>query len=472
MEEASTKRNGLDPSADRMREVGYRMIDRFVEHLDSLPDQKVVQLASHEQYQESFGQALPLSPTDPLECLEFFFDKIVPGMTRVNHPRFHAFIPCPSSFAGALGMMMSCSTNPFVGSWLGGASIASLELMVLDWIKELLGLEPSYSGILTSGGSIANLIGLAAARARNSNEILSTGVIYVSEQGHASVDKAASVLGFDPENLRHIRTDENFRLDTAALQEAIVNDREKGLQPFLVSANAGSTNTGSIDELAAVSKLCQQNELWFHVDAAYGGFAAIAPDVRNKMRGIELADSITLDPHKWLYCPMGVGCAFVRKRQDLESAFAAHGSYLKDLDPDEVNFLDRGPELSRPARVLPVWMVLKCAGRDGLKEQIGNDIELANLAARLLAEDERIEVVSLNLSIVTFRLRSNAGESEQARSARESKLVNDLLADGEAMISSTTLGGRSTLRFVVMNHRTTEQDVRRSIRKICEFASV
>jgi glutamate/tyrosine decarboxylase-like PLP-dependent enzyme len=391
-------------------------------------------------------------------------------MTRVNHPRFHAYIPCPSSFAGAVGAMLAAGTNPFVGSWLGGSTVAMLELSVLDWIKDVLQLGDEYAGILTSGGSMANMIALAAARARFGRQMLDQGRIYVSDQGHASVHKAAQVIGFLPQNISTIRADRDLQIDVNQLAEEIEVDRQRGKTPFFVCANAGTTNSGAIDPLNEIAELCLSNNVWFHVDAAYGGFAALVPEIRCQMNGWERADSITLDPHKWLYCPMGVGCAFVRDRQFLEQAFCSHGDYLRDLPRDELNFLDIGPELSRPARVLPVWMVLRSVGREQLIDQIRCDIDLARMAGRLLAEDNRFEVDPVRLSIVNFRHSRSAGLSAAEQSARDDRLMEKTLADGELMLSSTQIQGRNTLRLVVMNHRTTAADIYRSVHRIRELA--
>ncbi len=464
-------REPLDPSPEMMRQYGYQLVDRLVDDFSRLSQQRVARRGTGQQLAALVDEPVPVDPSDIEDCLAFFFDRIVPGMTRVNHPRFHAYIPCPSSFAGTIGMMLAAGMNPFVGSWLGGATLAALELTVLGWIRELLVLDPASAGILTSGGSIANLIGMASARAKFGRSCLSEGVIYVSQEGHASVDKAASILGFAPDQVRHIEIDNRGKLDLSQLQARVRADGAAGQFPFFVCANAGTTNTGTIDDLQLLAEWCAKENLWFHVDAAYGGFAALAPEIRQQMNGIEIADSITLDPHKWLYCPMGVGCAFVRERRYLESAFRTHGSYLKDLPPAEVNFFDRGPELSRPARVLPVWMLLRSAGRNRLVDQIRTDIRQAELAANLLGEDHRLQVAPAQLSIVTFRHRARDGETESQRAARDDALVEATLDDGELMISSTTIRGINTLRLVVMNHRTTRQDIDRSVAKIRELAT-
>lgn len=465
------QRTSLDPDAETMRRLGYELIDRVVEHLTTLSDQRVARRGDYAKFVGLVDEPLPEIPSKIEDCFDFFFERVVPDMTRVNHPRFHAYIPCPSSFAGAMGEMLAAGTNPFVGSWLGGATLCALELTVIRWIAQMLGYEPQAAGILTSGGSMANLVGLAAARDKCGRDALQRGTIYVSREGHASVNKAAAILGFPAESIRTVGVDPQLRMDVNELKTAIEADRSDGRLPFFVSANAGTVNTGAIDPLTEVADVCRDKGLWFHVDAAYGGFAAITSEGRTLMRGMERADSLTLDPHKWLYCPIGVGCALVREAEFLERAFSTHGSYLKDLPANEVNFLERGPELSRPARVLSVWMVIRSVGREALANQIREDMRLARLAAKLLSEDARLEVHKPVLSVVTFRHRQRAGESETERAARDTELMETTLDDGELMLSTTFLGEQNTLRFVVMNHRTTEADVRRSVNRIREFAT-
>jgi len=456
-------RQSLDPVAEDMRRIGYECVDRIVDHWQTLPQQAVGRRGSRSEYDALIDEPLPEQPVSLEDCLAYFFERVIPGSTRVNHPRFHAHIPCPSSYAGALGGMLAAGTNLFSGSWLGGATICALELTVLRWIAEMLGYDATAGGILTSGGSMANLVGLATARTRAGREALERGVIYVSREGHGSLNKAASILGFPAEAIREINVDQHFRMRPDELQSAIQVDRSQGRLPLVVAANAGTTNTGAIDPLPQIADLCDEHGVWFHIDAAYGGFAAITPQARDRLQGMTRADSLTLDPHKWLYCPMGTGCALVRDVTLLEQTFSAQGSYLKDLPTDEVNFLERGPELSRPARVLAVWMVIRSIGRAALADQIDQDLRLARLAAELLGQDDRLEVIEPELSIVAFRHRRSPRETESARAARDATLMESTLASGELMLSSTTLGERSTLRMVVMNHRTTADDIRRSV---------
>ncbi len=455
-----------------MRRIGHAAIDRIVEHLASLSDQRVARRGTAAEFAALVDEPLPEDGRGEEDSLRFFFDRVVPGMTRVNHPRFHAYIPCPSSFAGALGEMLSAGTNPFVGSWLGGATVSSLELTVLRWVAEMVGWPADAAGLLTSGGSMANLSALAAARAKFGHETLDAGRIYVSEEGHASMDKAAGILGYAAESIRRVPVDDRLRLSPDALRNLVEEDRVAGHLPFFVCANAGTTNTGAVDPLEEIADLGRELGLWFHVDAAYGGFAALAEQGRALLAGMDRAQSLTLDPHKWLYAPMGTGCVLVKDATALEAAFSAHGDYLQDLPPDEVNFLDRGPELSRPGRVLAVWMLLRSVGRRALAAQVEKDLRLARLAADLIREDARFELVDEpQLGVVAFRHRSGSGETEEVRAARDLALMERTLEEGTLMLSTTVTGGRNAMRLVVMNHRTTEDDVRLSVAKLRELAA-
>ncbi|MEE3373337.1 MAG: aminotransferase class V-fold PLP-dependent enzyme [Planctomycetota bacterium] len=460
----------LDPDAETMRSVGYALVDRLVDHHITLSDQPVARRGTRHDFASLVDEDLPDDSQHLAECLEFFFQRVVPDLTLVNHPRFHGYIPCPSSFAGALGAMLAAGTNPFSGSWLGGSTVCALELTVLRWIKQLLNYPLESGGIFTSGGSLANLVGLAAARTRGGDKALTRGVIYVSPEGHASLRKSASVLGFPRHAIRSVPTNREFQMDVNALQQCIARDRRDGHLPLAVAATAGTTNSGAIDPLTTIADICVREDVWFHIDAAYGGFAALSPRGKRLLQGLERADSLTLDPHKWLYCPMGIGCALVRDANLLESTFSADGEYLADLPRDEINFLDRGPELSRPARVIAVWMVLRSAGRAALAQQIDHDMQLAQLAADLLRANPQLEVNDPVLSIVTFGHRQKPHETEADRAERDTKLMEATLASGELMLSTTTLANRTVLRMVIMNHRTTAEEVQRSVSQIHRLA--
>ena len=453
-----------------MRRQGYAAIDALVDHLATLSEQPVVAPGSGSELRELVHEPLPAQGHGFEDTLDRFKTHLVPRMTRVNHPRFHAYIPAPGSFYATMGELLASGTNPFLGSWLGSASFAALELDVLDWISEAIHYGPSH-GIFTSGGSMANLGAIAAARARHGHQTLQNGVLYASSQGHASFEKAAKILGYRDDQLRSVEAHRPGVMSLQDLSQQIEADRVAGREPFLISANAGTTNTGAIDPLPELAELCQREGLWFHVDGAYGGFAALCEEGRSKLLGMEQADSLTLDPHKWLYAPMGVGCLLTRDLQSLEAAFETSGDYLRDLPPEEVNFFARGPELSRPARVLSVWALLRTVGIDALAQQVEADLELARYVEHALEQSEHFEIAApATLSVVCFRQRPRSSESEAERARRDDLLIQKALADGRLMLSSTLLGRRNALRLVVMNHRTDKAELDRSLGLLVELS--
>ncbi|MEZ5066121.1 MAG: aminotransferase class V-fold PLP-dependent enzyme [bacterium] len=462
-----------EPSAEEMHRIARDTVERIVGYWRDQRDLPVARRGTAAEFAALVDEPLPEHGRSLDETVERFFDRVVPRMTHVGHPRFHAYIPCPSSFPGLLGGMLAAGTNPFTGSWLGGATVASLELTVLRWIAELVGYPPASPGVLTSGGSMANLVGLACARDRAGRlDALTRGDVYVSRERHGSLDKAVALLGFAPESLRVIDVDGRCRLRVDALRDALRATRAAGRVPVAICANAGTTNTGAIDPLDEIADVAREHDVWLHVDGAYGGFAALVESVRPRLRGMERADSLALDPHKWLYAPIGVGCVFVRDAEALARTFLAHGDYLQDLPMDEVNFMDRGPELSRPARVLPVWCVIRAWGRAGLAAAIARDLELARLVAARLAADERLELVDdPQLSVVVFRHRLRPGESESDRTTRDRELMEATMRDGRCMLSTTLVDGRSALRLVLLNPRTTRADLDTTLDAIREHAT-
>ncbi len=481
-DKATATRPRLDPETEQMRAEGYRAVDALVEFLAAHKERKVGTSMPAPELAALVDEPLPAGPHGFDDTLDFFLRQLVPHMTHVSHPRFHAYIPCPGSFYGALGAFLAAGTNPFVGSWLGGASMASLELTTLRWVAEAVGYPCDAAGIFTSGGSMANLGAVAAARSYHQPAI-ERARIYVSEEGHTSFEKAALIIGFPENSIRRLPTDEAFVMQPEVVRRAIAEDRENDLEPFLISANAGTTNTGSIDPLDGLADIAAEEKVWLHADAAYGGFAALTAVGRAKLAGLERVDSLTLDPHKWLYVPMGVGCLLVKRRagdteppfdmgrSPLDEAFDNDGTYLRDLDRSEVNFLTRGPELSRPARALPVWTLLRTVGIEAIREQVEADLELARWVAGELAADERFELVlEPSLSVVVFRHRQTRGETAKERGLRDDELMKRLLEDGETMLSTTTLRGETALRLVVMNHRTDRRELARTLAAIRRLA--
>lgn len=451
---ARTAATGLDPDLEEMRRLGHLAVDRAVEHLAGLADARVLTRTHPSDLTALVREPLPRAGLGVDSSIERLFDGLMPHATLVNHPRFFAYIPGPGSFVGALGSWLAAATNTFVGTWLGGAVMAQLEVEVLDWLREAMGLPASLRhGILTTGGSMANLGALAAARGSRD---LALATVYVSEETHYSAAKAARVLGVRADAVRTVAVDDGLRMRVDALAAALEGDRAKGLEPMAVVATAGTTNTGAIDPLQDIAELCAQQELWFHVDAAYGAAACIVDELRAAFAGIERADSVTLDPHKWFYAPFECGCLLTRHPDALRAAFDADGTYMQDVPRDRVNFFERGPELTRGNRALPLWMLLRSQGIDALAHAVQRDVALCRLAADLLGADPRVHIVSPpQLSVFAFEV--DGGEPAGR------KLFDDLATQGFALLSSTRIAGRFAMRWCVANHRTSERDVRETV---------
>jgi glutamate/tyrosine decarboxylase-like PLP-dependent enzyme len=439
----------LDPDLETMRRLGHDAIDAMVEHLAHLRDRRVANRWTAADHDAVLREPLPRAGRGEADSLRRFVGVVLPRCTLVNHPRFFAYVPGPGSFAGALGAWLAAASNLFVGTSLGGAALARLELQALEWLREALGLPPGSSGIVTSGGSLANLCALAAARTRVDHG--PKAVVYADDQAHYSVGKAARVLG--------MRTHVVAVGDRGALRAAVAQDRASGLAPCCVVATAGTTNTGAIDPLAAIANVAAELELWLHVDGAYGAAAAVLPEWSDLRAGLALADSVTLDPHKWLCVPFECGCVLTRHVGALRAAFAADDSYMQDIPRDEVNFFERGPELTRGARALKLWFTLRSLGLDAIGQAIRQDIALAARACARLRADPRIEIVTEpSLSTFTFAL---AGGEPAGR-----KLFDALLRDGFALLSTSRVRDRFVLRWCVVNHRTTADDVDATVDRV------
>ncbi|HSH45116.1 MAG TPA: aminotransferase class V-fold PLP-dependent enzyme, partial [Longimicrobiales bacterium] len=371
----------LDLPPDRMREMGYAVVDRLVDRIAGVGDAPAWQGATREEMRRRLGDVDPADPVPFDTLLDQLFGDVLPYATRTDHPRFFAFIPSCPTWPGILGDLIAAGSAIYPGTWIGSAGYSSLELEVLGWFREWIGYPAESAGLLMSGGSMANLTALVAARDARLGEDWRGGVLYTSSEAHSSVVRAARVLGFAEDRIRVLPADEAFRLDPAALADVVKRDRAAGLRPFFVAANAGATSTGAIDPLPALADLCDREGLWLHVDGAYGGFAVLTERGASLLEGLDRADSVTLDPHKWLYQPFEAGCLLVRDGHDLLNAFRVGASYLQDTtleagtlpDAGEVNFGDRGPQLTREARALKVWLSVRSFGLDRIRHPVQDD---------------------------------------------------------------------------------------------------
>lgn len=459
--EGRARTDTLGLETDEMRRLGYWVVDRVVEHFEDGADGPTIRASSPAELRAALGGPVPEAPGDPLAAMQTLVDVALPNMQHGDHPRHFARVPGPSSYAGVLGEWLGSGFNTIVSSWGGSSGPATVELVALDWLRELLGLPPGTEGVLMSGGSLCNMTGLAAAR-----HAVGPGVAYLSDQTHASIGRALVTLGFPPEDVRIVRTDGRLRLTVAAVREAVHDDRERGRRPRFIIATAGTTNTGAVDDLQGLAELGAAEDLWLHVDGAYGAPAALCPAGREAMPGLELADSLVLDPHKWLFLPYDIGCLFVRRPGALDGAFSMRPEYLTDVrvDTTEVNFGDRSLELTRRSRGLKLWLLFRVYGAERLRAAIARTIALAEYAERLLEADPRWEVVTpAQLGIVTFTQPSWSAEEHAARAAA-------LAASGYATVTSTTLQGQPALRLCTINPRTTEQDLAQTLERLADVS--
>jgi aromatic-L-amino-acid/L-tryptophan decarboxylase len=453
----------LGLSAEHLRKIGYETVDLLVEQLTdrSIP---AMRGADHEDLRARLSGPPPEQGRDWSELLEQTERDVLGPISRLAHPRYFAFIPASSTFPGALGDLISSALDIDVGSWRSAAGPSQLELTVLDWFKDWIGYPAAAAGVLVSGGSAANITALACAREALLGPMSDRVVAYIADQTHSSMARAARLLGFRPDQVRVLPTDGDHRLRIDALAGAVDADASDGFQPLIVAANAGATNTGAIDPLPELADFCRERGMWLHVDAAYGGFAALTARGRAALAGIELADSVTLDPHKWLYQPIECGCLLVREGRLLREAFTINPDYLSDYKSEEVDFSDLGLQLTRSARALKIWLSLHHYGTDAFRRAIDRTLDLAQLAQEIARDSPELELLSpASLGIICFRRRFDDAADATELARLNAQLVADFEATGRGLVSSTLLHGTYAIRLCVMNHTTGEADVRETL---------
>ena len=456
----------LEFSPDRMRQIGYRVVDRLVDHLATLPTQRVGTKGDPAVLMKALSEPVPEQGMEFEAVLDQVERDVLANTMHVNHPRFFAYVPGPGNFVGAMADALISGYNVFAGTWISGSGPAAVELTVLEWLREMCGLPASAGGVFVSGGTMANLTALVVARHVKIRGRLEDATVYFSDQAHSSLEKALRVIGLPAENQRRVPSDSGFRLPTGELARQIELDRSAGKHPFCVIASAGTTNTGAIDPLPELSALCREQGLWLHVDGAYGAAAVIAERGRELLAGLELADSLSLDPHKWLFQPYEIGCVLVRDRDHLRETFRILPEYLKDtqLHSDEFNFTDYGIQLSRNFRALKLWMSIKVFGLAAFRAAIERGFVLAEFTEACLRGMPGWEIVTpAQMGIVCFRYSA-------LDDAAHLSLVQTLLEDGFALITSTILRGQTVLRTCTINPRTTETDIRAALERLDGFA--
>ena len=454
----------LEVDPETMRLLGYQVVDWLVERAHGRPDEPVLRQASSAEMDRRVPGTPPASGGNLDEILRHLGEDVLPFRSRIDHPRYLAYVPGEGTWPGALGDLIASTYNIDVGNWMESAGPSRLETVVLRWFADWIGYPAESAGVLVSGGSAANLTAMACAREALVGAMSGDLVAYVSEQGHSSLARAARVLGFGPEQVRVLPVDSRFRMRTDALEAAITADLAAGRRPLVVLAVAGTTNTGAVDDLTELARICGRYGVWLHVDGAYGAFAALTERGRDALAGLELADSVTLDPHKWLYQPIECGALLVRRGHLLKEAFEIHPSYLQDTAARDgaTNYADHGLQLTRMSRALKIWMSLQYFGVDAFAAAIDGAMDLAEHAQRVIEEAPGLELLApATLGIVGFRRHPTGRDDEGDLERANATLITDLAESGEGLVSSTRLSGHYAIRLCVLNHGTTQSDVDR-----------
>jgi aromatic-L-amino-acid/L-tryptophan decarboxylase len=456
----------LEFSPERMREIGYRVVDRLVEHISTLPSQPVGAKGDPAALLAALSEPAPEHGTEFETVLEQLECDVLRNTMHVNHPRFFAYVPGPSNFVSVMADALISGYNVFAGTWISGSGPAAVELAVIEWLRTACGFPQGAGGLFVSGGTMANLTALAVARHVALGDRMDGATVYFSDQAHSSLEKALRVLGVPSENVRKIACDAEYRLPVRELERAIEKDRVAGKRPFCVIASAGTTNTGAIDPLPELSRLCKDEGLWLHVDGAYGAAAVICDRGRELLAGLELADSLSLDPHKWLFQPFEIGCVLVRDVVQLRDTFLILPEYLKDTHQysAEFNFTDHGLQLTRGFRALKLWMSIKVFGMAAFRAAVERGFALAEFTEARLRKMPGWEIVTpAQMGMVCFRY---GGADDGAHF----RLVQSILKDGFALITSTVLHGRTVLRTCTINPRTTEADIEATLERLDRLA--
>ncbi|HYS24176.1 MAG TPA: aminotransferase class V-fold PLP-dependent enzyme [Vicinamibacterales bacterium] len=465
----------LDMTAADFRTAGHRLVDQIAGWLDTLASGRVTHDESPAEVRDALraDRGLPETGMDAQALLDEAAQLLFDHSLFNGHPRFFGYITSSPAPIGALGDLLASAINQNVGAWRLSPMATEIEAQTVRWIAELIGFPAGCGGLLVSGGNMANFVCFLAARAAKAPEARTGGLragsgpllAYGSMDTHTWIQKAADMFGLGTDAIRWIPIDAEQRMDVAALEQQIAVDRNNGGVPFLVVGTAGSVGTGVVDPLPDIAAVCRRHDIWFHVDGAYGALAARVPGAPDGLRALSDADSVAVDPHKWLYAPLEAGCVLVRRPEDLLRAFSYHPSYYH-FDHEVTNYFDYGPQNSRGFRALKVWLALRQVGLAGYLAMIGDDMRLARQLHALVQQHPDFEAMTQHLSITTFRyvprdLRPVAptAETETYLQRLNQELLTRVERSGEAFLSTATVNGRFALRACIVNFRTSLADI-------------
>ena len=465
------RRSELELPRDEMLALAEKAAELIVHRLEHLAYEPAWRGGTRAELEALLRESPPEEGRPALEVLERAALEILPIASRVDHPRFFAFVPGSATWPGVLADFLCAGHNTFQGTWLGASGPSQLELVVLDWFRDWIGYPETASGLFTSGGSAASLDAFVAAREAAGAPERAT--VYMSDQSHSALSRAATIVGIRPERVRKVRSDGYFRMDMEQLARMVAEDRAAGFHPIAVCANGGATNTGAVDPLEAMADFCAAERVWFHVDAAYGGFAVLTEKGKKALRGIERADSIAMDAHKWLFQPFEAGCLMVKDVRRLEAAFSVQPEYLQDTQfgREHPNFSDRGLQLTRSFRALKVWMSIQTFGLAAFRRTVAKGMQLAEEAEEYVRTSELLQIANpASLGVVCFRFNPrNSGYSHEYLEQINKMVQTRVIETATAMTSSTRLRGVYSLRFCILNHHTTWQDVLGTLQAIERF---
>lgn len=462
----------LTLAEDEMTQYGYRIVDVLVDHFKNLHDKKPVVLGTRKEMDSLLVEDVPEMGEDAMKVLDHIVANIIDKNDLLSHPKSFAFVPSPSNFVSVMVDTLATGFNIFSGGWAASPAASELEIVTINWLLKIFKFPVKKGGgLFTSGGSMANLMALLTARRQKCGDDFSKATIYLSDQAHSSNIKAIKIMGFRKEQVRIIPVDSEFRISLNRLSNAIAKDRLEGWTPICIIASAGTTNTGTVDPLEEISRICKREDLWYHVDGAYGGAAMLSKKRSKCLKGIEYADSLTVDPHKWFFQPYEIGCLLVKNHKWLSTTFSETPEYLRDIEGNasEINFHEHGIQLTRRFRALKFYASIKTFGLASFRNAVEYSIELAESVELRLRKSPLWEVVThANLAILNFRYNPIHFElSEKDLDIVNQKIVKHIMLSREAILATTVLNQQVVLRMCLINPRTSLKDVK-DVLNLCE----
>ena len=460
----------LQMSPEKMRELAHHVTEILIERIQRLPEEHVWEGDFKDALAHELDEDAPESGRPAQEVIDRAARHVLNNTLRLDHPRSFGFVPTSPTWPGVLADFMASGFNVNAVNWLVASGPSQVEMVVVDWFRKWFGLPDGAGGLITSGGSSAALHAFVAAREAAGNP--DRPAVYMSDQSHSVMARAARIVGVAPEGIRVLPTDASGRLDAGVVAEAIAADRSAGFTPMVVCANAGTATRGAVDPLPALADICAAERVWFNIDAAYGGFSILTPRGAAALEGIERADSINADPHKWLFQPYEAGCVLVRDVGTLERAFAVQHDVLQDAvwGAKHANLADYGIQLSRNFRALKIWMSIQTFGIAAFRAAIENGLDLAARAAEYARSGPKLELLSVSLGIMCFRVNPG-GLDEEALDNLNRNVLAKIFWGEEAFLSSTMFNGKFVLRLCIVNHNTTWDDVRQTLEAVERIAA-